>query len=422
MGKMTPLPITPFFHCYPKNKPFLAFFVNVIGPEFLCDENARAFLRIEAAARQYSAHSGESIYLIRRPLSLADDHFVLLWSRGAALVGLYPYGGTIRGELDHSWRGNRTMGEAGSMEVSFDNPNKSLSAAVKELEVLLDQFSAEGEFEKETGNGFGGDGITETKGARPGDSQNHISAIAIFTGQVREISFREPIRNTAFSAMTADQAVTRSAVHIPNILRMADRGKQIYSNNELTELSDILQRSAQTNEKLLKNDKAESLKGKGLAEIPSVLQSNPSYFILHRSNLWKWLVPLIVAAIAILFFTTRSTIEPSHVLKADTLTKTISSAPRQGEIVIELPVEAELFVSTGAYKMRSDLDRALALGLGQRYLPDTIQYVVMDSLTLAKGAYGYFKVNNAWRRGKLLETFQPFDTIRIVKFLDPLLY
>jgi hypothetical protein len=89
-------------------------------------------------------------------------------------------------------------------------------------------------------------------------------------------------------------------------------------------------------------------------------------------------------------------------------------------MVVELPGEIQLFVSPTIYLTRSELDRALAQGLGQRYLPGAEQILVLDSLTFAKGVYGYFKVDNAWRKGKLLQTFQSHDTIKIDNFLPPL--
>ncbi|HZK75932.1 MAG TPA: hypothetical protein VFD13_03405, partial [Candidatus Kapabacteria bacterium] len=78
------------------------------------------------------------------------------------------------------------------------------------------------------------------------------------------------------------------------------------------------------------------------------------------------------------------------------------------------------FISQSQFQTRQQLDRALTYGEGQRFLPDTEQIVVKDSVSLAKGVYGYFKVDNTWRKGKLLQTLQPIDTITVVKFLDPL--
>ncbi len=158
----------------------------------------------------------------------------------------------------------------------------------------------------------------------------------------------------------------------------------------------------------------------GLKQIPTALKRSPLFFIPRTSNLWKWLVPLSIGVIAILFFAIKSNIQPLPIAKVDTIQIAKSIAQRQSEIIVKLPAEAELFVSANAYRSRSELDQALSLGFGQRYLPDTVQQISMDSLSLAKGVYGYFKVNNNWRKGKLIETFQHSDTIRIVKFLDPL--
>ncbi|HWF44696.1 MAG TPA: hypothetical protein VG537_08640, partial [Candidatus Kapabacteria bacterium] len=73
----------------------MAVIVHVAGPEFLDEENQKVFARIEETIRQYSTHTREAMHLIRRPLASKYDHFVLLWTRGAALIGLFPFGGTI---------------------------------------------------------------------------------------------------------------------------------------------------------------------------------------------------------------------------------------------------------------------------------------------------------------------------------------
>ena len=111
----------------------------------------------------------------------------------------------------------------------------------------------------------------------------------------------------------------------------------------------------------------------------------------------------------------RPTEQPSEPVPAPA---PISRPP--SEIVIKMPIEAELFISRAMFQTREELDRALTYGEGERFLPDTEQIVVLDSVSLSKGVYGYFKVDNTWRKGKLLQTLQPADTIAIVKFLDPL--
>ena len=90
------------------------------------------------------------------------------------------------------------------------------------------------------------------------------------------------------------------------------------------------------------------------------------------------------------------------------------------EIVIHLPSEIQMFVSPQVFQTRSELDRALARGYGIRLLPSATQTLVFDSIGFAKGYYGYFKVDNMWRRGKLLQTFSRYDTISIDNFLPPL--
>jgi hypothetical protein len=53
-------------------------------------------------------------------------------------------------------------------------------------------------------------------------------------------------------------------------------------------------------------------------------------------------------------------------------------------------------------------------------LPDTNQVLQLDSADFAKGVYGNFKVENEWRKGKLLQTFRSRDTFVVDNFLEPL--
>jgi hypothetical protein len=122
----------------------------------------------------------------------------------------------------------------------------------------------------------------------------------------------------------------------------------------------------------------------------------------------------------IIYYALRSSLRPAARQHTDSTLAAAPATQRPRMLVIELPSDVQLLVSSSIYKTRSDLDHALSHGEGQRYLPSSEQTIVLDSLTFAKGVYGYFKVDNTWRKGKLLQTFQPNDTIHIDNFLPPL--
>jgi hypothetical protein len=411
----------------------LAFNVRVTGPEFASEDNRRAFLRIEESARQYVVHSRESIYFVRRPLEMLEDHFVLLSPRGAAIVGMYPIGGIIRGTEQGTWESEplvtlsqprRVSGRSREEHFSepFANPFSALERARKELITLL-----RGAAERVPIGTVEGGGAIENHGpGRLGDGEplrgmveevsfgnEQVALIALFTGRVEQLHIT-PIGNLLFSTMTIDDAVARSIVHTPNLLRAADILGTSYSNADLDRFSDLLEHAAQLRESGREFGGATN----GNPVIAPTLPNKPRADLRRFSWQSKWLVPLLIVIAIVVFYAIRSFLRPGPAAVAPVPQSAAPHAP--SEIVLRMPIEAELFISPIMFRTRQELDYALARGEGQRYLPDTEQVLVMDSVSLAKGVYGYFKVDNAWRKGKLLQTLQSADTVTIVKFLDPL--
>ena len=358
----------------------MAFDVRISGPEFLSPENTAAFLRIEESIRQYAAHAHESIVLIRRPLSISEDHFLLLWPRGLALAALYPFDGTIRGSRSGPWQveppGTSPERSARQRNVHvFDNPSIALQHGLDELKKIA------------------------------GDVNISPALLAIFTGEVPRIEFWEPENAPAVRAMTLPYAVARTIVHLPNLLQAAERGNILYSAPELESLAARLTRSANAQRSPV---------------TPSDVLTTRTEYVFKPRRLRIGLIAAIVLLAIILFYILRSAIAPHSAGRSDTAIHSTPAHHAPSEMIIELPSETELVVSTNQYRTRSEFDQALSRGEGTRFLPETQQVIIMDSVALAKGVYGYFRVNNVWRKGKLLQTLEPVDTVTIVKFLDPL--
>ena len=110
----------------------MAFNVRVTGPKFLSEESRSAFARIEDSVRQFSTHSRDTIILVRQPLSMARDHFAVLWSHGIAIVGFFSQSGTIRGSRRGPW-----TARISEQETRFENPFERLAAArIEFIDVL----------------------------------------------------------------------------------------------------------------------------------------------------------------------------------------------------------------------------------------------------------------------------------------------
>jgi hypothetical protein len=357
----------------PQTPNILALDVLVTGPEFRSDESRMAFVRISEAVEQFSAHSRETIVLVRQPTDLDRDHFAILWSHGLALVSFYNQTGIIHGKASGPWRTEPAEG-------SFANPFEQMRSAAKNISTAAGR-------------------------------ELPISLVAIFTGPVRDLEVETAGAEMPSHAMTLDFAVARSLVHMPNILRVIDRKSAIVPFSEIEKLATELDRSGTATEVLAQNAP------------PRLLEQTSQVFTTVRRSSKLWIIPVAVIVLGVIIY---SIVISSGTSKVD-LHDSVPSPSTQpsksngpSQIVIELPKEVQLFISPRLYGSRLELDQALAHAEGQRYLPATEQVIVYDSLTLAKGVYGYFKVDNAWRKGKLLQTFQRSDTIHVDNFLGPL--
>ena len=347
-----------------------------------------------------------------------------------AIVGMYPYGGSIRGRAEGNWESEpihaasephrlslRSRSESPSEQ--FANPYSTLKGARAELAALLHEALHETQRAEAAGDHAARNvppgTVTEAPSANTEprtdagtqtETGERIALVALFTGPVEQLRI-PPIPDALFSTMTIEDAVSRSIVHTPNLLRAADIPGLVYSGAEQERIYDLLERSAQTQERVRESR----------SETPTAHPVLP----LRNRPWWKlspkWLLPIGLALALLIVFVIRASLRP-ELPSAPTPPKEVSHPP--SEIIIQTPIETELFVSPTMFQTRRQLDRALRYGDGERFLPDTEQRIVRDSLSLAKGLYGYFRVDNAWRKGMLLQTLQPIDTITIVKFMDPL--
>lgn len=355
----------------PQTPTILALDLLVTGPELRSDENRLAFARIVDAIEQFSAHSRERVVLVRQPTDFEGDHFAILWSRGLAIASFSNQAGNIRGQAIGPWHIETT-------NETFANPFEQLAGPARQLSQMV--------------------GAT---------SSVPISVVAIFTGTVGELDVQAESAPAPSFAMTLNYATSRSMVHMPNILRAIDQKSAVASTNEIEQFTLKLDRSGAATEILAKESQGSS----------SPMIAAP---LTPKRTRWWFITGIVLTAIVI--YVMAVSLRPSKTALPDTAqdSATVPPKSRPGQIVIELPKEVQLFVSPTLYESRLELDHALTHAEGQRYLPATEQIISFDSLTLAKGVYGYFKADNAWRKGKLLQTFQRTDTIHIDNFLGPL--
>jgi hypothetical protein len=371
----------------------LSFIVRVAGPEFSNKQNRDAFARIEESIRQFSAHSRESFAVVRSPLDLRDDHFILLWSRGSALVVLLPFGGRIRGGRHGRWITEERL-EHSVSEITIENPHDLLEAQRSTIEALL---KVGGPVPAENGEGE----------LRLEDRYSpFVKLVAIFTGDVQDIRIEDD-NDASFAAISMEYAMSRTMFHMPNLLRLSDRGSLVFTGSEIEVLSASLERDATVHHVSASPEKNGQL-----------LRYKRNQRKRNRPKLFLIVATAAIVLAAVFLLLRRPGSSPAQ--KDKDSSQVIRPHVAVSAIVIKLPVETQLVVSSQVYQSRTELDNALSHGAVWRYLPDTVQYVHLDSLTFAKGVYGYFKVDNAWRKGKLLQTFKARDTIVVDNFLEPL--
>lgn len=369
---------------------------RVSGPEFTNLESREAFARIEDSIRQFGTHSRETFALIRNPLSIGPDHFVLLWSRGSALVTLLPFGGRIRGGERGRWLSEEHHGHSVS-ETAFENPYELLKRAQKSLEKLL---QANGTL---AAPATSADDVLTEQWHGPS-----LSLIAVFTKPTEDIRPSEDLRDASFSAVSLEYALSRTMFHLPNLLRISDRGSLVNTAPDIDTLSRELDRAAAA--------RVESSQIAQTDVLPSFRRAKKRRKRPHISIVWIFAALVALAVIYVIARPSSTVTEQPGA--ADTTQTAVKHS--HSTVVIRLPVETQLFVARDVFQNRSALDYALAHGNGIRYLPDTVQTIQLDSIAFAKGVYGYFKVDNEWRKGKLLQTFRSRDTFVVDNFLEPL--
>ena len=369
--------------------------------------------------RQYGLHTREAIYIIRRPFGKRTDHFGILTSHGAGIVTLYDQHGTVHGGRRGPWVAEGGTASQNGDSINFENCYEVLSNARKELVGLLGTIGQQAT------------ALSADSSSVPAEAVSRISAeaevaglmsIAMFTSSDVRFELDDSVsRDDSFVAMTLESAVARTVFHTPNLLRAIDRQVVVYSNTELQFIAETLEHSATA---LLsrRSSGLDSMAGEDLTSGNTSSVGDRTASQNSKSNIrrWQW-VALIATVLAVLLYVVIHSVSASH--NKTNPAKLVTPPPvvhPPSRIVIELPSEVQLFVSPMVYRTRGELDRALAQGEGHRYIPRTEQVIVFDSSTFAKGLYGYFKVDNTWRKGKLLQTFKTLDTIKIDNFLAPL--
>jgi len=344
-------------------------------------------------------------------------------------VSLYERSGTLRGEANGPWTLGETVGDRHRV-FQFENPYAQLATAREELAGLMQRTPLESGVIAGSVASVGQAGESDTvRVPLSGAPAFHpaladvdaasITGIALFTRPLQEISIGDLSVDRSFAVMSLEDATARTMFHMPNLLRAIDRQRVVYSNADLNAYAEMLDQVA------LARITDSPLSADEMLLTPAAASNNGIGRIARTSSgrsakgRW-WLVLGIVLAAIVLIFVIRSLTESSATPPPATTAPPAPAAHPLSEIVIKLPSEIQLFVSPSVYPSRAAFDRALELGEGQRYLPSTEQVLVLDSMTFAKGVYGYFRVENAWRKGKLLQTFQTQDTITIDNFLPPL--
>lgn len=395
----------------------MAFFVRVVGPAFPDADAQEAFARIESEIRQYSLHTRESFVLARYPFAIAEDHFVLLWSHGAAYISFLNRNGEVRGSAGRQWSVTTLEGRH-PVESAFENPIADHLRARDLLLKHIEQHLHRSKLVK----GTAPSSVASAEGKELPAAQPHAEeydttyadctkTILLLIGKSTSLHYNTHDRDGVdknFHPMTLEEALGRSFVHQPNLVRLIDTHTQCFTGAELEVLADSLELEAERNS----NVRA------------ALVGEEPLLRLRRRNRTRKRKIFAAIIAVAVVIgiiywlSTGRSTGTAQQT--KDTTQVTQPPAEKHSTIVIVLDSEQQLFVSREQYRTRAELDRALSHGEGYRLLPSTNQVITFDSAAFAKGVYGYFKVDNEWRRGKLLQTFKSIDTFNITNFLPPL--
>jgi hypothetical protein len=397
----------------------LAGSVRIAGPEFSDARSRAAFARIEESIRQFTSHSRENIALIRNPLQIPGDHFVVLWSKGAAACSLIHQGGRVRGGLRDDWS-QESADRSTSSE--FENPLHQLAVARKELLAKFQTVLPT----KRISSSVEPVGIDEpevdpvlsviAEQSGMGEAASRLAAfehctrgIVIFTAPIDKLKIEHIAESKEFVVIPIEQAVTRTIFHLPNLLRVIDFETSFFTPDEVARVADTLEEDATelAADRITSPPAAQKKAGKPKAP----------------KGIAKWIaigLALVATLALITFFSGDDPVTPpgqgpdSNQVKIQPKPKTESS------ILLILPAETQAFISPLKFETRNELLQAIGAGQGKRMFPQKEQIISYDSTEFAKGVYGYFKVEGSWRRGKLLQTLRSRDTVMIENFLPPL--
>ena len=380
----------------------MASVTRIIGPEFVDTESQGAFERISETIRQYTVHSRETVVLIRNPLTIPYDHFVVLWSRGASIVTMLHRGGKINGQTQRTWS-ETIQSENANAERHFENPLPPLTEARSFLVRLLEQFRQQHQREE--------DPESDDIAAARNRAIRAIKSVIVFTRPVTRLEIAD-LSVQFVIGTTLDHITSRTIFHLPNLLRITDSDEVLFGTIELQQLSTSLLKEAERNILSRESRTHEPLT---LTRVRRSLRS-------RRGVGWAiGLFALALATVIAFILIVPGHPPPPPKTTVDSSARTIQpKQQRQSSVIIILQQPEQLYVSASKFDSRSELDQAIANGEGVRSFPTDVHELTLDSALFAHGVYGYFKVQNTWRKGKLLQTFNLRDTFRVDNFLPPL--
>ncbi|HET6512201.1 MAG TPA: hypothetical protein VFH43_08415, partial [Candidatus Kapabacteria bacterium] len=349
---------------------------------------------------------------------LQAEHFVVLWSKGAAACAFVHQGGRVRGGLHDDWS-QESADRSTSSE--FENPLLQLEHARNELlakfQAVLPMRQIGTSVETVGGEEPEIDPVLSVIAEQsPLNGVSRVAAfehctrgIVILTAPVDRIKIDHIAESKKFVVVALDQAVTRTIFHLPNLLRAIDFETSFFTNEEVTIAADTLEKEA--------NARAA---GRGV-----VKEEAPKPRVKRSSKgAGKWIAIAIAAAIlvALIAFLTSNTEDPPSVGPGPDTTKPVVKPASQSSILLVLPTETQAFISETKFNTSAELRQAIGAGQGKRMFPQKEQVITLDSSVFAAGVYGYFKVEGEgeWRTGKLLQTLRAQDTVIIENFLPPL--
>lgn len=352
-------------------------------------------------------------------MQMSDDHFVVLWSKGAAVCALVHQGGRIRGGMQDDW--NQEASDR-STSSDFDNPLPQLQLARKEL---LGHFQAALP-PKRVGSSVEAAGVDEPEVdpvlsviAEQSGQNEAASRLAAFEHCTRGIVILTPVidrlrienisESKELAVISLDQAVTRTIFHLPNLLRVIDFETSFFTPDEVTKVADVLEEEAASNAPERISYPAPAPKVKQRRSPPK--------------GAGLWIAVAVAIAIAVGLFTFLGK-DDNHGTGPgpgpDTSKKQPVKPKTESSILLVLPTETQVIISPIKFNTRTELLQAYGAGQATRLLPQKEQVIRFDSAQFATGVYGYFKVDGQWRNGKLLQTLKSGDTVMIENFLPPL--